>query len=374
MPNLKHRAPLKSDGVDERWMRYALGLARRGEGLTRPNPPVGAVIVRNGKRLGEGWHRRSGGPHAEVLALKGLRSSETRHAVLYVTLEPCSTWGRTPPCTEAIIQAGIARVVVCVKDPNPAHAGRGLRILRTSGIEVDLGVCREEGLDLIRPFGKWVKTQEPFVTLKMAMTLDGRIADASNRSQWITSTVARREVLRLRRRVDAILVGTRTALLDDPGLRASSSSRRAPLRLVLDARGTLPLGSKVFSDEWRDCTVLVTTSQCPDTYRRAVMDAGVDVWTCGKGRRVSLPALMSKAGREGILHMLCEGGGALAEQLVRLNHVDAFWFFVAPHFLGGAAVPVLGGKGWPLSSMPSLRFTSVEHCGKDVLIKAVPKE
>ncbi len=218
---------------DERWMRIALAQARRGEGLTRPNPPVGAVLVRNGRLLGRGFHRRAGRPHAEINALRAAGDA-ARGATLYVTLEPCSTWGRAPPCTEQIIARGIRRVVIGCPDPNPNHAGRGVRILRRAGLSVTVGVCGPECAGLVAPFHSWITRGLPYVTLKLGASLDGRIADARGRSRWITGPEARREAHRLRRRVDAILVGrggSRSAPASSamaiPSRRWSSSRRGA---------------------------------------------------------------------------------------------------------------------------------------------------
>lgn len=365
--------PIAAD--DGRQMQRALALAQRGEGRTRPNPPVGALVVCEGVVVGEGFHRRAGAPHAEIEALRGLERKQTEGATLFVTLEPCSTTGRTPPCTDAILRCGIARVVVSVKDPNPKHAGRGLRILARHGVKVTSGVCREEGEALIAPFAKWVSVGRPYVTLKMGMTLDGRIADPAGASRWITGAAARREVGVLRRRVDAVLVGANTAIRDNPSLRRSTARRGInPWRLILDAAGRLPLDAKIFTDGQSTNTVIVATSRCPMVRRAAIEATGARVWICGRGERVNLNMLMERAGREGLLHVLCEGGGVLAEALVRQRLVDAYWFYVAPAFLGGGGTPVLGGRGWPLGLTPRLKFEEMRRVGDDMLIRAFPAE
>ena len=358
--------------ADEQWMRRALELARRGEGRTRPNPPVGAVVAKRGRLLSEGYHHRAGAAHAEVEALKGLGKAADG-ATLYVTLEPCSTRGRTPPCTESIIASGIARVVVSVLDPNPAHCGRGLRRLRSEGIEVVEGVCKQEGGTLLAPFAKWITTGVPFLTLKMGMTLDGRIADMAGRSRWITGASARGEVRKLRQRADAILVGRETAVLDNPSLRWSSVASRNPKRIIVDSAGSLSPRAKVFSDGQVENTIIVTTSRCDAACAQAFEARGAQVWQCGRGRQVSLKLLLKRLGRDGILHLLCEGGGELAAQLVRERLVDAFEFFVAPSLLGGGGRPVLGGAGWPLASCPKLRFVSSIPIGNDIWVRAVPE-
>jgi len=353
-------------------MRRALELGRRGEGRTRPNPPVGALVVRDGQVIGEGWHRRAGGPHAEIEALAGLTANQTAGATLYVTLEPCSTQGRTPPCTEAILRSGISRVVVSAVDPNPKHRGRGLRLLARRGVAVTRGVCRREGEDLLAPFARWVTSGRPCLTLKMGMTLDGRIADSRYQSRWITGVAARGEVRQLRRRVDAILVGARTALRDDPSLRWSARASLNPKRILLDPGGALPLGAKVFTDGQSENTIVVATSGLSPSRRMAIEATGARVWICGRGRRVNLERLLDRAGEEGLLHVLCEGGGELAAQLVRDELVDDFRFYVAPLFLGGDGVPVLGGAGWRLAEGPPLQITDVRQVGRDVLIRALP--
>ncbi len=329
--------------LHEKWMNRALALARRGAGLTRPNPPVGAVVVKNGRVVGEGWHRRAGGPHAEIYALRQA-GSKARGATLYVTLEPCSTWGRTPPCTDAIVQSGIREVVVATRDPNRKHAGRGLRLLRQQGISVVDGVRAEEARSLIAPFAKWVLQGLPYLTLKMGMTLDGRIADVGGRSRWITGPASRREVQALRRSADAILIGARTAKLDNPSLLPVPSNGRRPLRVVVSRSRSLPKSLKLFSD-------------------------GAAARTLVFSRRPLRAVLKSLARDHNVLHVLCEGGGELAASLIRERLVDEVVFFVAPEFLGGQGAPVVGGPGWPLAKMPRLQFTTVGKCGRDVMLR-----
>ncbi len=348
-------------------------LARRGEGRTRPNPPVGAVVVKRGRVLGEGYHHRAGMPHAEVEALGGLGREAACNATLYVTLEPCSTQGRTPPCTDLIIEKGIARVVVSVSDPNPKHAGRGLRILRDAGIEVVEGVCRDAGEVLLAPFAKWVTTGLPFVTLKMGMTLDGRIADSKGTSRWITGADSRAEVRRLRQRADVILVGRNTAVMDDPSLRWSKSARLNPMRIIVDSVGKLSPQAQVLSDGQAENTIIATTAACSDKRVAQYIECGAEVWRCGRGQRVSLKILMKRLGKTGIMNLLCEGGGELAEQLVRSDLVDAFEFFIAPKIIGGRGAAVVSGKGWSLNSAPGLKFTESRMVGGDVWIRGVRK-
>ena len=353
-------------------MREALRLARRGEGLTRPNPPVGAVVVRGDRCVGRGTHLRAGAAHAEIKALRAAGSA-ARGSTLVVTLEPCSTTGRTGPCTDAVLAAGIRRVVVASRDPNPAHAGRGLRILRRAGLEVVSGVLRREGDALIAPFRTWILHGRSFVTLKLGVTLDGRIADAGGRSQWITGAAARREVQRLRRRADAVLIGTRTALRDNPKLTVRRSVRHSPARVVLDARGRLPLSAAVLNDDLASRTIVVVGRDCPERRQRAYTRRGATVWVLpGRTTSLSVKRLVHRLGRAGFLHVLCEGGGELAASLMRARCVDAYRFFVAPAVLGGGGVPAVGGRGWRLADAPRLRFTEVTRIGEDLMIGAEP--
>ena len=326
----------------EPFMHRALALARRGEGLTRPNPPVGAVLVQDGKIIAEGFHKKAGGPHAEVNCLKSAIGNH-KSAILYVTLEPCSTFGRTPPCTDLILARGIRRVVIGAKDPNPAHAGRGVRILRRAGVEVITGVCRAEAQALIAPFSKLILTGLPYVTLKLAATIDGRIADVSGKSKWITGPQARAKVQELRRSVDAIMVGAGTVRADDPSLLPRPAKGRTPWRVIVGS--TLQANAKVLRDEAAEQTLVMNGP---------------------------LKKILRDLGSRGVMHVLCEGGGELAGSLVRAGLVDEFALFVAPSLLGGDGVPMFGKKGWPLTKMPLLSFRTLEKCGKDVFIRAMP--
>lgn len=354
-------------------MGRALALARRGVGLTRPNPPVGAIVVRKGKSVGEGWHHAAGQPHAEALALRAA-GPRARGATLYVTLEPCCTFGRTPPCTASILRSGIRRVVVGARDPNPRHAGRGIRLLRRAKIEVLENVRGAESHDLIAFFAKWVTTRRPYLTLKLGMSADGKIADLRRCSRWITGPAARREVQALRRTADAILVGAGTVLADDPALLPKPPKGRCPYRVILDAWGRVPASARVLTDSECGRTIMATTRHCPLRKQRAWRAEGTQVWILPEsGGRVSLSALLKRLGMLGVLHVLCEGGGEVAEALVRARQVDAFVFFLAPRLLGGRqSVGALNGKGWPLAMAPPLKFTACRFCGRDLMIRAVP--
>lgn len=354
---------------DEIWMHEALGLARRGEGLTRPNPPVGAVVVRAGRIVGRGWHRKAGGPHAEVYALRQA-GKLAAGAVIYVTLEPCSTWGRTPPCTDAIIKAGIRKVVVAIPDPNPRHAGKAFRLLRKAGIEVVCGLCDLEAEALLAPFASSMLRHRPWVTLKLAQSLDGRIADSAGCSKWISGGKSRELVQELRRRVDAIMVGAGTVMADDPSLMPRPAKGRNPYRIIVDAAGKVSPSSRVFRDEYAEHTILATTKRCSAQRKIAYAARGAQVIVLpADGTGVSLHSLMRRLGQQGILHVLCEGGGELAASLIKADLMDEFVLFTAPVILGGNAVPAIGGTGWPLSGAPRLKTVEMRRVGDDVMFR-----
>jgi len=332
---------------DCRWMRRALCLARRAWGRTSPNPLVGAVIVRDGLPLGEGWHQRAGTPHAEVHALAAAGGAAAAGGTLYVTLEPCCTQGRTPPCTEAIRQAGLRRVVVGCVDANPRHAGRGLEQLASWGLEVASGVLEDECRDLNESFFWWIRQRRPFVLLKMAMTLDGRIATAAGVSRWITGLAARRRVQRLRQWADAVMVGGTTALADNPSLTVRQPARwpRQPLRCVWTSRG-LPPGLAVCADPARP--PLVAKPVTPDQWLE----------------------FLAELGQRDITALLLEGGGELAAAALQARIVNKVAFFVAPRLLGGrGARPVVGGPdALRLDEAMPLDRMRVERVGQDLLI------
>lgn len=329
--------------IDERFMRQALALARRGVGRTSPNPAVGAVVVRAGKVIGTGWHHAAGEPHAEVLALRGVSA---RGATLYVTLEPCCTQGRTPPCTEAIIAAGIRRVVVAAQDPNPRHRGNGLRLLRRAGIQVECGVLAAEAQALNPAFNKWITTGLPLVTAKAAMSLDGKIATPTGDSQWITSPAARTVAHRLRAGADAVMVSAGTVVADDPRLTLRHGVRgRQPWRVVVDGKGRSPRTAKLFTDAWRHRTIMVTTSISEPAWRRSLALRGVTVLVVRReGTHVAMTAMLRALGALEITSVLVEGGGGLLGALFDEGQVDRVAMFYAPKIIGGleARVPVEG--------------------------------
>jgi diaminohydroxyphosphoribosylaminopyrimidine deaminase/5-amino-6-(5-phosphoribosylamino)uracil reductase len=365
---------VKREAQDERWMREAVRLARLGAGLTRPNPPVGAVVVRGGRVVGRGYHRKAGGAHAEVYALRQA-GGRAKGATLYVTLEPCSTWGRTPPCTDAVVAAGIRRVVVGARDPNPRHAGRGLRLLKRAGIQVDEQRGADEAGELIRPFASLMQRKRPWVILKLAASLDGRIADATGQSKWISGSASREVVQSMRRQGDAIMVGAGTVVADDPSLLPRPAGGRRPYRVIVDSRGRVPPTAKVFQGDSESVTVVATTRQCGNARRRAYAGAGGAVWILPATRQgVSLSALMRRLAGLGVMSVLVEGGGALAESLLKACLVDEVVMFIAPLVIGGGGVDAVGGQGWALNRAPRLHVQEVRRSGEDVMIRAIVTE
>lgn len=347
-------------------MARAVSEARKGEGKTRPNPPVGAVVVRGRALVGAGYHRQAGGPHGEIHALKEAGTA-ARGATIFVTLEPCSTTGRTGPCTEALIEAGIRRVVVGVKDPNPQHRGRGLRKLRDAGMEVVL-LNDPEARQLIEPFTSLMVRGRPWLTLKMASSLDGRIAEAKGHSQWITGPASRKVVHALRRRVDGILVGTETTRLDNPGLLPRPAGGRLPWRIVLDARGRLSLKARVFT-EAPEQTMCCCGPEVSRSRIKRLQGLGIEVLEIpvDKKGHLKLPEVLSACGDRGLLHILCEGGGALAGSLIDQALVDEFWHFQAPIFLGPQGRPLTAGKDHRLSEVQPWSVISRTPLGIDLL-------
>ncbi len=352
-------------------MSRALTLARKGEGTTAPNPPVGAIIVKCGHMVAEGYHKRAGTPHAEIVALDKA-GRRARGATLYVTLEPCSTSGRTAPCTDSILAAGIKKIVIGTGDPNPRHRGKGIAIFKKNGIGVTEKVLQAESKELIRPFEQWIRQGRPFLTLKMGMSLDGKIADRTTGSKWITCVASRKIVQQLRNRVDAIMVGSGTAQKDNPSLLATKNRRAR--RIIVDSTGKISLKAVVLNDGEAQRTIIATTSRCPESKMKAFQKAGATVWILSqRKKRVSLSTLARRLGKEGFLHVLCEGGGELAAELIEQQLVDQYLFFIAPVVIGGKdAVSAVEGKGWTLSSAPRLDFVEQRRIGSDLLVRALP--
>lgn len=358
---------------DERFMDLALRQASKGEGRTHPNPPVGAVLVHRGRVIARGTHRRAGTDHAEVDALRQVDFAPPRGTTLYVTLEPCNHQGRTPPCTESILRAGIRRVVVGTRDPHPHTAGSGVRRLRRAGVEVVEGVREQACSELIRGFACWARRGRPWVVLKVAATLDGRIATRTGHSRWVTGPEARRAVHRLRNRLDAILVGGRTVRTDDPALTCRVSGGRDPQRVVLSASLDLPPSARVFQDAGDAPGAWVATVRRPSSARAADLEAaGATLLRLPtRNGRVVLSGLLGALGKRGITTLLVEGGGEVAAGFLHAGLVDEVWWFVAPKIIADvAAVPVLGGHG-PARMDAAIRLADarMRRLGDDWLIR-----
>jgi diaminohydroxyphosphoribosylaminopyrimidine deaminase/5-amino-6-(5-phosphoribosylamino)uracil reductase len=359
------------------FMDEALRLAASADHATSPNPMVGAVAVRGGAVVGAGAHQRAGEAHAEVLALRRAGAA-ARGAELYVTLEPCSHHGRTPPCVEAILRAGIARVVVAMIDPNPRVDGRGVAALRAAGVHVDVGLREAEARRLNEFYIKQVTTGLPFVTAKFAMSLDGRIATPSGESKWITGDDARLEVHRMRHAHDAILVGVNTVGRDDPELttRLPGGRGRSPLRVVVDSQLRVPLGARIFQQ--RTGEVLVATTPRADEERlRCFAQASIPVAVfSARENRVDLMEVLRHLGERGTLSLLIEGGAAVHGSAFDLGVVDKVVAFIAPRVIGGHQSPeAVGGRGVErLTDSAPLRDVEVRQLGADIMVSGYCKE
>jgi diaminohydroxyphosphoribosylaminopyrimidine deaminase/5-amino-6-(5-phosphoribosylamino)uracil reductase len=354
-------------------MRRALDLARRGAGLAPPNPLVGAVLVADGSVVGKGWHEGPGTPHAEVVALRAA-GERARGATLYTTLEPCSHTGRTGPCADAIVDAGVARVVAGALDPNPVVDGLGFQRLRDGGVEVETGVFGEEAERLIGGFAKHVVSGLPLVTLKTAATMDGKVAARDGSSRWITGEAARERVHHLRAGSGAVVVGAGTALADDPSLtvRLEAYRGRQPIRVLADARGRVPATGKLFDDAAP--TLVATTDAAPEERRAEWQAAGAEVLVLEPSLSggVSLLPLLEALGKREVQDVLVEGGPTLAWSFVEAGLVDRVVLFLAPTLLGGVDAPgVLGGEGFsPVGAGLRLDIVNVRRVGEDLEVEA----
>jgi diaminohydroxyphosphoribosylaminopyrimidine deaminase/5-amino-6-(5-phosphoribosylamino)uracil reductase len=327
---------MKKDTFDDNYyMGIAIRLARKGIGKTSPNPMVGAVIVANGKIIGQGYHKRCGDHHAEINAINSTKKN-IKGSTFYITLEPCSHYGRTPPCVDALIQENPERVVVGSLDPNPEVNGRGIKILRSKGIKVDVGICESECRQLNEHYFKFVKTGMPYITVKYAQTLDGRIATKSGDSQWISSEASRRYVHHLRGINDGIMVGAGTVAADNPQLTVRHVKGKNPFRIIVDSKLRIPIKSSVLTDINSHLTIIATTSSAPTVKITAIKKLGVEVWVARKERdgRVSLRDLLKKLGKREIVSVLVEGGSEVITSLLKANLVDKMIIPIAPKIIG----------------------------------------
>ncbi len=356
---------------DTEYMLLAIKLAKQGCGWVNPNPMVGAVIVRDGRIIGQGYHQKYGELHAERNALASCTESP-QNATLYVTLEPCCHYGKTPPCTEAILKSGIRRVVVGTVDPNPLVAGKGIQILREHGIEVTEGVLREACTKLNEVFFYFIQTKTPFVVMKYAMTMDGKIATHSGQSKWITGETARRRVQEDRHRYSGIMVGIGTILADDPLLTCHLSDSKNPIRIICDSRLRTPLNARVVQTVGDAPTILATCSQ-DEALARPYRDAGCEVLTLpSRDGSVDLRKLMTALGKKEIDSVLLEGGSTLNWSALQSGVVSKVQAYVAPKLFGGAGAKCpVGGIGVERPEQ-AFRFASpqITRLGEDVLLES----
>lgn len=358
---------------DQHFMQMALGLAVKGEGFTSPNPMVGAVVVKDDKVVGSGFHETVGGPHAEVNALSAA-GKLAAGSTLYVTLEPCNHTGRTPPCTEKILSAGISRVVVAMPDPNQHVTGGGSEYLKQCGLEVISGVCEQQARKQNEAFIKYITTAKPFVIAKCAATLDGRIATRTGDSKWVTGEAARRHVHRLRHAVDAIMVGINTVNRDDPSLTTRLEDRRAndPIRIILDTHLSIEPHARVLQQDSAVDTIVVAGPGAEQNKKTVLEKAGARVIEAPlKNSRIDLASLMQQLGAMGITSLLVEGGGRVLASAFKAGVVDKVLFFYAPKILGGDdGVPICSGPGPELMSQSlSIKDISVLRFDDDILIE-----
>jgi len=356
-------------------MRRVLRLAARGRGGTSPNPLVGAIVVKDGVVVGSGYHAKAGTPHAEIHALKEA-GTRAKGATLYVNLEPCCHYGRTGPCTEAIIEAGIKRVVVAMTDPNPLVSGKGLKRLLEAGLEVTTGVLEKEARQLNEVFIKYITFGRPFVVSKAAVSLDGKIATSKGQSKWITSPQARAYAHVLRDWYDAILVGVGTVLSDDPLLttRLSGGGGRHPVKVIVDSKARTPVSARIFSEESPAPTIIATTKGAPPEKLEEIAAAGAQVVVVNEGPRVDLQLLMGLLAAKEITSVLIEGGAEVHASAFRSKIVDKVVWFIAPKLIGGSDAPgPIGGEGVEsLSEAVVLERVRLKKIGPDICVEGYP--
>ena len=355
---------------DAYFMARAYALAEKAIGRTSPNPMVGAVIVKDGKIIGEGYHKKADMPHAEVEAMNSVvDKSMLKGATLYTLLEPCCHYGRTGPCTKVIIEAGFGRVVASAQDPNPKVNGKGFEELRKAGIKTECGIMERETRKLNEAFIKYVTTKRAFVILKAAMTLDGKIATTTGMSKWISSEESRRYVHELRNRVDAVIVGINTVLYDNPRLTCRINGGKDPLRIILDSKLRIPIDSRILADK---NALIATTTQCDREKKRALEEKGIGVIMVGKnGSRVDLKELMYEMVLRGITHIMIEGGSEVSAAALKEGIVDKLIYFISPKIVGGRdAKTPLGGEGIKnMDQAINLRDVEIRKIGNDIIVE-----
>ncbi len=358
--------------IDRYYMRKALGLAKQGLGFTSPNPPVGAIIVKDNRIIGQGYHKQAGSSHAEIIALNEA-GDDVKGATLYVTLEPCCHQGKTPPCCSSLLHTGLKRVVIGSIDPNPQVKGKGMQILRDAGIEVTSGILKKESDYLIRFFQHSIRFQRPYITLKLALSLDGKIACSSGESKWITGELSRKYVHALRGQYDAIMVGTNTILVDNPSLTVRSKhKRRQPHKIIIDLQGRIPLHFNCFVKSENENIYAIMGKSLPDYVKKEVRALKVEVIEVETEMHSShlFPTVFHTLGKMGINSVLVEGGSRLAGTLIENGLVDELNFFVAPKIIG-EGIPAISGWGvQSLQKAPVVKVYKTLHLRQDYLFKA----
>lgn len=365
-----------------KFMRMAIALARKGIGKTSPNPAVGAVIVKNGRIVGRGYHRKAGLAHAEINALReaGIKA---KGADIYITLEPCNHFGRTPPCAEAIVKAGIKNIFIGMKDPNPLVAGKGITRLKNAGIKVETGILEQECKYINEAYIKYITAKTPFVTLKLASTLDGKIATASGESKWITGETARRYAHRMRAEADAVMVGIGTVIADDPELTVRLVKGKNPVRIVVDSRLRMPANAKILNQHNGSVIIATIKKKSQESEVRSqkdkkikmLKDKGAEILELPpKDGMVDLEALMKALGKREITSLIIEGGGSLAASAIKEGIVDKIAIFVAPRFFGKEGLSMIGELGIKkMSEAICLRKLQCKKIGEDILVEGYLK-
>ncbi len=354
----------------ENWMRMAISLARKGEGKVSPNPMVGAVLIKDEQVVGKGYHRYFGGPHAEVEAIKNA-GEKAKGGTLFVSLEPCCHFGKTPPCTEAIIKAGIKKVVMATLDPNPLNNGKGAEILKKAGVDVEVGICQKEAEKINEAFFKFIREKIPYVVIKAAASLDGKIATFRGESKWITGEKSRKLGKKLRDKMDAILVGINTVIQDDPELLPSKPKERF-CRVILDTHLRVPVRAKILENQSRYPTFIFTSSQVDEGKIKTLKQKGVKVKVLENEReRVNLKKVLQELGRQEIATLLVEGGGEIIASFIQENLVDKIFLFLSPRIIGGKDAPTwVEGKGFGyLNHTPKIKIEKIQRVGEDILVE-----
>jgi len=373
----------KFSNADQKYMKKALELAKLGEGSTSPNPMVGAVVVKDGKVVGEGYHQKYGGPHAEVFALEEA-GEKAVGADVYITLEPCSHYGKTPPCAQKLIDSGIKRAVVALVDPNPEVAGRGIKMLRNKGIEVEIGLLKKEAQKLNEIFLKYIQSDYPFIYLKKAQTLDGYIASSGGDSKWITNSAARLEGHKLRHRVDAIMVGIGTVLADNPSLTARLETKKGidPIRIILDPLLETPFDAKIINQKSSAKTLIITADNLDDSAvqikkEKLLKKKQVEIikFETDNKNYFNLKNILKNLRKRKISSVLVEGGAKLSHTFLKENLADKFYYFIAPKIYGGSdGIASFCGKGPKMmSDAVELEILEQKNIGDNILLIAERK-